>query len=199
MDNEQILRLIFEKTTAEDVLIVIRYGKQDGKDINVFLIVNKRFNCCYHLLDKLEIKAVGVPNIIFFLNRFDPIVTEPILTGKTLYENILKTSKIKEQLLNKKTDYSTIVHLLRSSREILYWAKKRHEANDPEGALTNFVLALSYREFAHYYEKNSHVITFEELIRQSAYPLLKESYKHLKSRQPIDTETLRDWFELEEK
>ena len=86
MTKKQILEKIFSLFPAKIVKTVIWYGNRKGKDIDLFIIL-KDVSIEYGNLRKFPLDIVYMSELFFkkSIKNFDPMATDPILTGNHIY------------------------------------------------------------------------------------------------------------------
>ena len=92
----------------------ILYGDKQGQDIDIFIIFRNRvaYNCLQY--QQFDISYTNETEIKKMLSNFDPLITEPILTGQEIYGQYL--SILKKELSFTRTNNSTVEYLINRAR-----------------------------------------------------------------------------------
>jgi hypothetical protein len=152
---------------------IIWYGSRRlDADLDLLVVTPSPSPLVHIELGRLDLLLCPQQELSFLLQYFDPLITEPLLTGSILAEEAGCAARALESLGASSTNPSTTRYLLRRSLEILldgFAILETFDKSQEEGmllrALTNLSFALSYREFALFYYDNpaSGPVTFASL------------------------------------
>lgn len=177
MKNQAVVREVAKILRSRVIKLIVRYGAERGYDIDI-LAVTGNGKPAFRGHQYLDIRELSLEDFKYRIKHFDPIVTEPILTGQMITGDkklfdwarfMLKTRK-----LNKR-----IIESIRSKAALEYFSTKGclERAIHRRGkercryllkAMRHFSTMASYLWFADYYgsAKKPRVITFNELRKK---------------------------------
>lgn len=160
---EYIIENVFSIFDKDDVKIIIYYGNKGGRDIDVFVILTGEieYSCIYK--DFFDITYVGERNVNKMIKNFDPLLTEPLLTGDVLYGEL---SHIKNNLMISNYSKKTFEYLKGRSKMYFNWAEKHFENGDLIYSCDCLRFSLSFFYFAIHYKKGGKIITFSDLLKK---------------------------------
>ncbi|MFH0852946.1 MAG: hypothetical protein V1853_00890 [bacterium] len=177
------------------------YGSKNQKqDIDLIAVCEGDQIDPYYGPDGLiDIAEIGINDFHLFMRMFDPVVTEPILTGDLIWGNADEAEGYKKWLTVNRLSDEAVGFLCRRARisyscaceyytyatEVTVQGKfpdpKRNHDYSLAMTLANMSFALSYRLFARYYKKNPvGAITFRKLAQECPDLQLKEVLGFLK-------------------
>ena len=184
MKKKEIIRKINGKVDSKDIKFLIRYGDWLGNDIDLLAVLERETEARLYEPSKLDILTIGKNEFEQRRRLFDPVITDPIITGSLLSGDKTEFSELIS---------NTVLSLSLSEKAIQFLKKKAHERlkdattflkiYTKKGGRDNLLSFLdelsfvcSYFEFARYY-KNKHEfwpITFAHLLVEDVHPVLKE-------------------------
>ncbi len=169
--------------SIENIISAYQYGNKNGKDIDIFILCKN--DICYDRteIEKFDFTIVGHRYFDHFLKSFDPIVSEPLLTGRLISGLDLLQST--QRLRSLDASDATVKHHLNMAQQV-FLSAEHYEKLSLEIAFLNLVFSLSYYYFADYYANNKKVILFSYLLEKSDY-LLKKAFKTYKNKQITNT------------
>ena len=89
MNNNETLSLLFSAIPMEQIESVTWYGNRKGKDTDLFVVLkgneDRYGGFFYKQLDIAFLSRSLVPPLI---ENLDPLITEPLLTGKGIFGSI---------------------------------------------------------------------------------------------------------------
>jgi len=179
MNKKWILERLFSVFPEKMVKFIIWYGNRDGRDIDLF-IVSTKLLINYGVTRKFPLDVVYMSESFFkeSIKNLDPMAIDPILTGKLIYgKNIgnLKTEIRKIQPTEKTRKY-----LLERAKTFFEWTKHYYRNNNLKETLTGIQFTLTYVYFVKYYQNNSKIISFTDLLKIYKNTTLEESLFVLK-------------------
>ncbi len=160
---------------CENEVKVILYGSQkNGRDIDIMITQNNTFLSQAFVVGKLDIFSISYKKYEKLLKLLDPIVTEPILTGKLLFGDKKEWLKEKSNLLkqipsNRNVNYfvNRCFEEFLSAVQILNQYKSQNSADILIWAFKNLSYSIAYASFAQYYNTpNKKVCPLNELIKE---------------------------------
>ena len=180
--KQYILNKIFSIFSVEDIKTIIYYGNKKGKDIDIFVIIPGEisYNCICH--NEFDITYVGEYWIDEMIKYFDPLLTEPILTGDLLYGEI---SEISQKLQTIYSSKETERYLKGKATGFLHWAKIYLENDTLLQSCNCIRFSISFYLFANYYKHNTHPVTFSKLTKKYQTTILKKATALTKNQKSI--------------
>lgn len=185
--NTDFLDSLFEVINKDLVILVNHYGNKDGNDVNLFVVTNDDTYCKQKKEGLLSIRIVGGSYFHRLISVFDPVITEPILTGEVVYGDDVNGEK--KYLASLVSNKNTLKHLLDNSEIRFMGAEECLRDGELKEAMVNMVFCLSYLEFARYYKTKKEVISFKELLAKNSKSLLAEVHRRLKGKSISHEET----------
>ncbi len=174
IDNS-IVKLLFSKYCKKRISKIkifgsnILYNKQNS-DIDIFIIKQQKLDYEHRIIDRLDITSINSNVIAYYISNFDPIVTEPILTGRSIYSNNFQEPIFSEIESNK----SLCKYLINRSKKFYSWTRTnfisyQNMINNLPSYYLSFILlnlsfVTSYLLYSVHYRTHSNVITFAELL-----------------------------------
>jgi len=161
--------------TNLNVVQIIRYGSnlnsdKDDCDIDLLVVVADTISYERFIIGKYDLVILSSVDFFEFVKKFDPIVTEPLLTGKTVLGNI---NKEKKTILEANPTKEICDYLSERANEIYSWTVSSSGGVDKlrlllqtdfiGNILDNFTFIASYLAFSAYYRKFPKVITIKDL------------------------------------
>ncbi len=193
MNKREIIQRVNGKINPKDIKFLIRYGDWLGDDIDLLAVLERETKARLYEPSRLDILMIGKGEFERRRKLFDPIITDPIITGLLLSDD--KTKKVEFSELRSNTilflpvSAEAIQFLQQKAQQRLKNAFNRLEIYDQKGnkrnlssALIHLSFACSYHEFANYYQSNPEFlpITFAHLLVEKGEPLLKEVMEFLR-------------------
>lgn len=155
------------------VILSIIYGSlKPSSDIDVLNILpgNKHYSCIQN--GPFDIIEVGFDNFIGELYHFDPLYTEPVLTGKLIWGSHLQHFYLQDMLLSRKPD-AEAVRFLEGKGKWLYEGTMQMLKIAPKSKYkdiaSNLMFAASYASFANIYKRFSQVKTLNEIKEEEEF------------------------------
>jgi len=194
MTQKQISAKVLSIFPAKMVKLVIWYGNRKGRDIDLFIVLKGVF-VDYGVTRKFPLDIVYMSESFFkkSIKNLDPMAIDPILTGKLIYGKNINNLKIKIRKIQ--PNEKTKKHFLERAKTFLEWTKHYHQGNNFRETLTGIHFTLTYIYFAKYYQDNSKIISFANLLEVYKNTTLEESLFVLKKG--LFNETNRLLFETE--
>lgn len=184
---EYILKNIFSIFGKENVNLIIFYGNEQGKDIDVFVVIagESEYNCTQQ--GRFDITYVGEKWLTEMIEFFDPLLTEPILTGKTIYGN---SSHIKNALSKIRPSRNMINYLKNKAFLYFQWAYAHCCNNDLTYASDCIRFSLGFYYFALYYQCNDEIITYSDLTDKfiNEYQMIETAKKMANNKKELTLE-----------
>lgn len=203
MNKKEIVRKMNGRINLKNVKFLIWYGNRIGNDIDLMAVLKKETKSRLYEPSKLDILMIGKNEFARRIRLFDPMVTEPLLTGFLLQGDDSEFSQLRsETILSLFLSKEAIQFLGLKAQERLKNARIRLEKGDKNNlfsSLVNLSFACSYYEFAEYYRNDPEFlpITFGHLLALGGKPVLKEVMKCLedvKSGKKFDKNQMIDLF-----
>lgn len=166
----------------------IWYGDKQGQDIDIFIIF--RNNVAYNSFryQQFDISYTNETEIKTMLSNFDPLITEPILTGQEIYGQHLAV--LKKELLSTRTNNSTVEYLINRAREFYNWSQEHLMTKNHRETAIALTFVISFIHFADYYKHHEQVITLKKLIKNIPNNLLSETITLTKNINQINKSIL---------
>ena len=153
---------IFQLYGQMKIGCIIYYGNFGGRDKDYFIVIRDQLDYEHTIVGECDLIFVGNVHFITMLQNFDPLATEPVLSGKSIYG--FPINRIKSKLQKRKPNGRNLAYLLRSANVYFGWAIKYFKHNNCFNALNNLCFVVSYCLFAVYYSKDGRsVIALDEL------------------------------------
>jgi hypothetical protein len=165
MFDHEIQLLLSTAFAAEELLpeLVLVYGsRQAGRDVDIFMVYDQPDPVCGRLgvFDFLSLSSRETERLC---RLWDPIVTEPLLTGKVLLQGEKGPAEWRA-LLARAVSSEMVVHLLCEAARCANFAANHLEAGQVRAATSNLAYAVTYRAYAQRYESGATgPITLREL------------------------------------
>ncbi|MDP2934826.1 MAG: hypothetical protein Q8N59_03620 [bacterium] len=183
MKRERIVEKVIRKRKSQDIVFLLWYGNRKGKDVDLLLVLKDevRINC--YKMAKWDILEINNKDFKRRLKLFDPVMTEPVMSGVLLFGSYEKFVYLKRKILSICPSVKTIEFLLeRASKELenandfFERYQKKTESQLLLFTLLDLSFACSYFEFARYYRNSFDVgpISFSELLMQGGRLTLKK-------------------------
>lgn len=184
MNNKGILVDLFRVLPRHSVKQVVWYGNLGGRDIDLLVVSWAPCplrNICWQNLD------IALINQKDFTQRVaigDPLVTEPLLTGRQIYGLPLAPyrQKVCDLVIGKETTM-----YLREQAELFYcWAKEHWYHSDYGKAANTLRFVFSYMAWCQYYRFHSEVASLAEVVSSFGIPCMQAATKLTKYNSEID-------------
>ncbi len=208
MTGKEIVQKINGRINPENIKFLIWYGNRIGNDIDLMAVLKKETRVRLYEPSKLDILTIGKDEFARRVKLFDPVVTEPLLTGFLLQGDNNEFSELRsETILSLSLSKESTRFLRLKARERLRNARIRLEKGDKDNlfsSLVNLSFACSYHEFAKYYGNGPEFlpITFGHLLVLGGKPVLKEiieCLKDVKSGKKFNKNQMIDLFKKTQK
>lgn len=152
--------------------LVVHYGSRlKNSDIDLLVVLDKKPFTNYFVVGNYDIFQFDEQHIDDLIRLLDPLITEPLLTGKPLPNYFEAFNKYSKTLKSVNPSGDTISHLLRSGiREFnnaLQFSLMINDQCDFFVFVNALSFAISYLAFARHYLSNPKLATLEELSKQS--------------------------------
>lgn len=161
MKKEEILTLLFSVIPKEQIVFVIWYGNKKGRDVDLFVVLNDDINFGSISAGVLDIGYIGSVWIPMMIKNYDPIITEPLLTGEVIYG---EAGVEKYDLLMQESDSDIQIYLLQCAEIFYEWAVNHAFGNRLREALFTLTFVHSYVLYAFKYCGNNKVVTLKDLL-----------------------------------
>jgi len=188
--REEVIQKIMEQIYQERIRFLIYYGNLQGEDIDLLVVLqNWDSDPQEYQPSEFDIFEIREDEFRSRLILMDPIVAEPVITGRIILGNEVEFQSIRDEFLLSFPSQEIINSLRQRAVEELGNAftflnkyRKSKDVNDLFFALINLSFACSYYEFADYYQQNPefHPISFAHLLRENNRELLHEIMSVLK-------------------
>lgn len=187
-------------TPTDDLVLVMHYGsKKPGRDIDLLaLYFNNPFQNEVKI-GMLDVLALSVKQAKDLLECFDPIVIEPLLKGKVVYDREEFYSEMIKAIESLEPDHSAIRHLLLQSLSSYQYTinclKMDQLDNSIYHACVNLGYATSYLGYAKYYSSNNKLINLDDLMESipCEFKMVKQKLEQMKhQRHPIDKQKVEE-------
>jgi len=198
MNRKGIVKRVIQERRLRDIVFLLWYGDRKGKDVDLLVVLKDGVQLGLYEMTRWDILEVDSEDFEKRLRLFDPVITEPVITGSLLLGDLEKFTCFKKNLLSTYPSISIISFLLRRACEELENAavfleryQQKAESQLLLFALLDLSFACSYFGFAEYYKGNlwSGPISFSELLTQSNNPTLRKvvlTFKQTKSGRKIN-------------
>jgi hypothetical protein len=172
------------------VKLVFQYGSNSGRDIDLFVILRgkAKYNCIHQT--QLDITYVGDHWVDEMLACFDPLITEPIITGRVIFGE--GEEHFQKRLSESRPTEKSVEYLRDKAIQFLEWAKNHYQSGNFSESSNCLRFAISFYLFSEYYTRNLKPITFAALIDKNNCNLLQRAEKIAKGALPPLTEDLID-------
>jgi hypothetical protein len=181
MDKNNVLSALFSVVEPKEVDIAIFYGNRKGNnDVDIFLVFKKEMPYgCFKNQKPLDITFIGKSHADLMIKNLDPLITEPLLTGTTIYG---EDKAYKSKLRNSEPNPDVVRYLTEKAKTFYSWSEIFYPSGSYKETANNLRFTISYIIFASYYSKNNKVITFGELVRLHPNDLLAKAEKLTKGQ-----------------
>lgn len=203
MTGKEITQKINGRINPEDIKFLIWYGSRIGNDIDLMAVLKKETRIRLYEPSKLDVLTIGKDEFVRRARLFDPVVTEPLLTGFLLQGGDNEFSELRsEAILSLSLPREATRFLRLKARERLRNARIRLERGGKDNlfsSLVNLSFACSYHEFAKYYGNGPEFlpITFGHLLALNGKSVLKEimgCLENVKSGKEFNKNQMIDLF-----
>jgi len=185
-----ILTSIFSIFGENNIETVMHYGNKQGEDIDIFVIVygDIEYNCMHH--NKLDITYVGSYHVNEMIACFDPLLTDPILTGEMIFGD---SNKIIHKLNKCRASKKTIAYLRKKAIQFFQWGEIHFMKGDFNAVCDCIRFSTSFCCFADYYGKKFNVISFLDIIGQypNEFELVVKAKRYARSKKNIPADDIR--------
>ena len=185
-EKEKIIQKVSGRINLENIKFLIWYGNRIGNDIDLMAVLKKETRVRLYEPSKLDILTIGKDEFQKRLELFDPVITEPLITGFLVKGNETEFGELRSDTilsLSKSLSAEAVQFLKQKARARLKNARNRlrtyEQREDKDNLLSSLVhlsFACSYHDFAEYYGNGPKFqpITFEHLLVLDGKPVLKE-------------------------
>ena len=160
MKRKQILQKLFSVFKKQEVDFVIVYGNKKGRDVDLFVGLKRDFQFETVQIGELDVVSFGGIWIPHLIVRLDPMITEPLQTGKVIFGDI---SELKSKLLKVRIDEEVCCYLIHTALIFFDWAKQLLKERKLDGVIWNLSFVVSYVAFAKYYKNSKKLVKFADL------------------------------------
>jgi hypothetical protein len=175
---KNILQKLFQIVEKENIVLAVYYGNRNGRDIDIFVIEKDGDYYRQCNIDNIDITIVGSEYFDYLFLMFDPLVTEPVLTGESIFGCHL--NDLRKKLLFSEVEAKASEHLRKFAWQIFDAAKYFFKHNSCEESAINISFCFSYLCFANFYRKQKKVISFASLLALPENTLLQEVCRYQK-------------------
>jgi len=189
----KIIQEATEQINRGDIEFLIWHGRREGKDVDLLAVLKKEQGPrvrLYKSSRNLDILTIGEDEFVKRLLLYDPLVTEPVMTGIFLLGDKTTFGELRNRIiLNMPPSNAAIQFLKQQADERLKMARillqdnnKGKDGDDLLCALTELSLAGSYYAFAGYYGNGPKFfpITLSHLLAIDGLVVLREIMKSLR-------------------
>lgn len=162
MQVNDMLAYVFGLFPHELVSFIVWYGNKHGRDIDLFVVLNNETVYYNRQQDKFDVNIIGEYYLPKMITGFDPIVTEPLLTGQLIYGNDI--TGFQKELQDKRADEETTRYLICCAGTVYGWAINHLVCNNLRGVIVNLGFVASYLFYARHYYSGCRVITLTRLL-----------------------------------
>lgn len=169
MLRESLRTLFWPGRGPAECPLVILYGRQGGQsDTDLFIVTPDTPPFPYCILGAVDMAMMDIQTTEGLLGLFDPIATEPVLTGEQLLGPEASLEALRARLQAQRTDPEIVRYLRRRGLEELLGAVRQAESALGSKAgcvwtLQNLSFAISYLSFARHYETHAQAATLRQL------------------------------------
>lgn len=184
--------------------LLIQYGSyRSASDRDYFAVYDEDPPTQNMMLGKIDMWAIGQERFFRYIEKLDPFVTEPILTGQVLFDQDQSIAKAKERLDSVTPSNDTFTYLLSRSFEAFLQARL-HLINIQEESpfsrrdyWSTLSFSIAYWAFANRYKNgNEYPLALGYVIQRSP-TLLKKLWKKVTENKAknnsIESNTISDW------
>lgn len=175
-----------------------------GHDIDVAVVQEGDSASAGVILGRLDLFVIGRRRLELLATMLDPVVTEPILTGKLLFGQQHEWRAWRRRIRATTATDSCIYHCARRSAEELIAADRLLAASQEGGepdyarwAVESLAFSISYLSFARRYTKPATRATTLGALAQDGYllePHFWEYRQSVKRRGAVDPADVRHWL-----
>lgn len=162
MYNKFRSRILNYVLDEKDIESIIWYGNKSGKDVDLFVILNKQHDYFCEKDGRLDIIVIGEECLLKMLKKLEPIATEPILTGSVIFgkDGINEYREFVESI---ETNQTIVKHLFQLACTFYKWAVDWWKKGVYRNTINNLEFVASYAYFSRYYKAHKRVVTYKEL------------------------------------
>lgn len=175
-----------------------------GHDIDVAVVQEGDSASAGLILGRLDLFVIGRRKLELLASMLDPVVTEPILTGKFLFGQQQEWQEWRRRIRAATATDSCISHCARRSAEELIAADRLLAASQEGGepdyarwALESLAFSISYLSFARCYAKPATRVTTLGALARDGFLLEPRFWKYrqsVKRRGVVDPAGVRRWL-----
>lgn len=196
---EDSLELLFGTEFFEsDSTKVVLFGSRKN-DFDIIIFQGEQPNITYVSAGSLDLTLCSWNVFSLLLSNLDPRITEPILTGKSLFRcetwrrsqcEIIHAIKSSDDVMN---------HLIFTSNQALEdcqtWVNS-HNTNKNIFGCRNLAFSISLKSFANWYSKHNQPITFQKLLLENKllFQNFWSEYLPIKRNDCFLSENVDDWI-----
>ncbi len=161
---EEARRLILGLYLPGIVQTIIRYGRLNGNDVDLLVVLNDNSRYNNFQIGIFDINTIGNDWLPMMCKYLDPIVVDPILKGNIIYGTSLQYYK--KVILEQRVDDDTISYLLECADIFLNFASEHLAQNSKYDSIVAIYFAVSYIYYSLYYKNNQMVATFTKVVSE---------------------------------
>jgi hypothetical protein len=197
--SDEILEALFSvmPDDRDKVRLVIWYGNKEGKDIDLFLVFEGSLADTaigHHICGPLDIGFVGENRLQTMIRHLDPIIVEPILTGRAIFG---ETGLYYRAVLDQPVDREVPPYLLNSAEMFYGWAVDLANQGLLRDAVTTLSFVQSYLSYVFRYWGGSSIVLFKDLLASADGLAIKRIRRRMKKQGPIlDSELYQSFAEV---
>jgi hypothetical protein len=192
MNNKDILPVLFSVIPMEQIESVTWYGNRRGKDTDLFVVLkdnNDRYGGVFY--EQLDIAFLSRSLVPTLIGNLDPLITEPLLTGKVLFGSI---DKDKESLIATRVHNEVSSYLLERA-EFLYELAVNAAYNGKFSNTLNILnFVYSYSLYAFRYWSGNDIVLFKDILSSKDGMWIREFRYKFKNCKHIQESEVRKAF-----
>lgn len=185
LDKTTLINIAKEKLKDKfnNLQLLIHFGsKNPESDIDLCAILDDNYKITQDPSHIIDFAQNNYSKFLERIEKFDPPITEALLTGEPIYGDINLFNKLKEDLLNKTPNEESIKYLSERSKWCLNEAENilnnyPQIKSNLKLSLSKLAYSISCLEFAKAYFTGSKAIQFKDIDN----PLLNEIRTYMKS------------------
>ncbi len=199
LTKTQLLKSILNKTGLEkkQIFLIVLYGSNldlnyPDKDIDLFIVVNNQIDYQTIEIDNYDLIFVNQDYFHIALGNFEPLIIEPLLTGKIIWGH----QEDYQQIISRQTiTNANLIHLCYLALKLYYWAELNYQNQAYQDCLQNLSYALSYFLMAQSLKHQNKILCFQQMLKNQ---LLAKTTSLLKQKQK-NPQNIREILDLSTK
>ena len=182
MESDQLVSLLQPCQLANELRLLVQYGSGlPGRDIDLLAVYDTEGTRTECILGRLDVLVLSERRLEALVTRLDPLVTEPVLTGRVLVDEHDQFDSFAQHLREASPTPEVYRHLLTQahhsySNSLGYLASEETSLHSHLSVL-NLTFAISYLGFAHHYRYHGGPATTLGTLVPSFAPDLSSLWK----------------------